>query len=114
MKKTQYNSPQRHKEHKERQIEHAKRQYEIDRLEIILDRLYRFLREREAAVALEIWEGRRRDSRRATDRIIEAIITDRLAKDKVFYRKMKYYERLRRRRARLVYKQALLDAGLID
>ena len=95
-----------------KRIEHAKRQLKLDRLEITLDGLGRYLKEREAEIVLEIWRNNQKNYPKVLRGVIKAEVTNRLAKDDVFYRRMKYHERLRRRMAKLISEQTLLSAEI--
>jgi len=93
---------------KEMRIKYAKQQLELDRLGITLDKMKQYVVERDAGISVEI--------RRANPKISEQQLTDevtnRLAKDDVFSRKAKYFERLRRRAVKLMYAQRLLSAEI--
>jgi len=97
-----------HSRLKEMRIKHAKQQLELDRLEINLDKIKRYIVERDAEIAVEI----RRTNPKMPFQELTNEVTNRLAKDDVFCRKAKYFERLRRRAVKLMYVQRLLSAEI--
>jgi hypothetical protein len=96
------------KELRDKRIEFAQKQLNLDRLEINLDKTKRYILERESEIILDI----RRNNPNVSEQELTAELTNRLSKNVIAYRRLKYHERLRRRAAKLLYEQSLLSAEI--